>query len=130
MGENRGDPYHFAHVAVDAGADIVFCHGPHVPRAIEVYRGRFIAYSLGNFWTFGRMSLGGPTALTPIAAIQVDRNGALLNARILSATQTRPGGPVYDPSGAAAREIAMLTAADFPDGGTTVAADGTVSWRR
>ena len=57
LGENRGNPYAFGHAAVDAGADIVFCHGPHMPRAIEVYRGRFIAYSLGNFWTYGRFNL-------------------------------------------------------------------------
>jgi poly-gamma-glutamate capsule biosynthesis protein CapA/YwtB (metallophosphatase superfamily) len=48
-GERRGNVYELAHAAVDAGADVVIGHGPHVPRAVEVYRGRFIAYSLGNF---------------------------------------------------------------------------------
>ena len=52
-GEDRGDVLRFAHTAVDAGADIVIGQGPHVPRALELYRGHLIAYSLGNFWTYG-----------------------------------------------------------------------------
>lgn len=39
--------------AIDAGADLVFGHHPHVMQGIEVYRGRPIFYSLGNF-TFAR----------------------------------------------------------------------------
>lgn len=130
LGENRGNPHAFAHAAVDAGADIVFCHGPHIPRAIEVYRGRFIAYSLGNFWTYGRFSLRGSSTLAPIAALEVARDGRLVAARIVSARQDRPGGPYHDASGGAARRIAALTAQDFPDSGITIAADGTVRWRQ
>lgn len=37
-----------AHVLVENGADIVLGHHPHVPGAIEVYRGRLVCYSLGN----------------------------------------------------------------------------------
>ena len=130
LGENRGNPYAFGHAAVDAGADIVFCHGPHVPRAIEVYRGRFIAYSLGNFWTYGRFNLSGVSGLAPIADLQVGRDGALVSARIVSAIQTRPGGPALDPAGGAARRIAELTRQDLPAAGITIADDGTVSWPR
>lgn len=129
LGENRGNPHAFAHAAIDAGADIVFCHGPHIPRAIEVYRGRFIAYSLGNFWTYGRFSLRGSSTLAPIAALEVGRDGRLLSARIVSARQDRPGGPYYDPAGGAARRIAALTAQDFPDSGISISEDGTVRWR-
>ena len=39
----------FAHAMIDAGADVVVGHGPHVLRAVEIYRGRPILYSLGNF---------------------------------------------------------------------------------
>lgn len=39
----------FAHAVVDAGADVFFAHGPHVLRGIEIYRGKPIFYSLGNF---------------------------------------------------------------------------------
>ena len=40
----------FCRAAVDAGADLVLGHGPHVVRGMEVYRGRPIFYSLGNFF--------------------------------------------------------------------------------
>lgn len=130
LGENRGNPYAFAHTAIDAGADVVFCHGPHIPRAVEVYQGRFIAYSLGNFWTYGRFNLTDPAGYAPIADLQVAKDGALVSARIRSARQDRPGGPYMDPAGGAARQIAILNARDMADSGTTVADDGTVSWPR
>jgi hypothetical protein len=38
-----------AHAAIDAGADIVVCHGPHLTLGVEVYKDRPIFYSLGNF---------------------------------------------------------------------------------
>lgn len=38
-----------AHAAIDAGADLVLGHHPHILKGIEVYRGRVIFYSLGNF---------------------------------------------------------------------------------
>jgi len=130
LGENRGNPMRFARTAIDAGADIVFCHGPHVPRAIEVYRGRFIAYSLGNFWTYGRFNLSGNSGLAPVAALEVGPAGELVSARIVSARQDRPGGPYLDPAGGAARRIAELTTRDIPEAGIRIAADGTVQWRR
>jgi poly-gamma-glutamate synthesis protein (capsule biosynthesis protein) len=39
----------FAHAALDAGADVILGHHPHVPCGIEVYKGKVIIYSLGNF---------------------------------------------------------------------------------
>lgn len=39
----------FAHQLIDAGADVYIVHGPHQLRGIEIYRGRPIFYSLGNF---------------------------------------------------------------------------------
>ena len=43
------------HAAIDAGADIVVGHGPHVVKGVEVYKGRAIFYSIGNFLTTGRL---------------------------------------------------------------------------
>lgn len=40
----------FARVCIEAGADAFFGHGPHVVRGIEIYRGKPIFYSLGNFY--------------------------------------------------------------------------------
>jgi len=46
------------HAAIDAGADLVIGHHPHVPQGVEVYSGRAIFYSLGNF-IFGWERMGG-----------------------------------------------------------------------
>lgn len=112
-GENRGDVYAFSHAMVDAGADVVIGHGPHVPRAVEVYEGRFIAYSLGNFWTYGRFNLSGPNGLAPVVDLHVAADGRLSEARIHSARQEGRGGPRLDASDAACRLIADLTARDL-----------------
>ncbi len=39
----------FGHWAIDHGCDLVATHGPHILRGIEIYRGKPIFYSLGNF---------------------------------------------------------------------------------
>ena len=127
-GENRGDVYAFAHAVVDAGADVVIGHGPHVPRAIEVYENRFIAYSLGNFWTYGRFNLNGPNGLAPVVDLVLAPDGGLRSARIHSARQQGLGGPRLDPTGGALALISELTASDLVDVGIRFEPDGTVRW--
>ena len=127
-GERRGNVYEFAHAAVDAGADVVIGHGPHVPRAVEIYRDRFIAYSLGNFWTWARFNLRGPNGLAPVLDLEVDRDGRAVRARIVSARQTGLGSPRLDPEARAARLIGDLTREDFPEAGLEFAADGRITW--
>jgi poly-gamma-glutamate synthesis protein (capsule biosynthesis protein) len=39
----------FAREMIDAGADLVVGHGPHLLRGLELYKGKPIFYSLGNF---------------------------------------------------------------------------------
>jgi poly-gamma-glutamate capsule biosynthesis protein CapA/YwtB (metallophosphatase superfamily) len=39
----------FAHAMIDAGADVFAGHGPHVLRGVEIYKGKPILYSLGDF---------------------------------------------------------------------------------
>ena len=55
--EARGNLPLFAHTVIDAGADLVLGHGPHVLRGMEIYKDRLIAYSMGNFATYGMFSL-------------------------------------------------------------------------
>lgn len=43
------DPVEVAHRAIDAGADLVIGNHPHWVQAVEIYRGKLIAYSHGNF---------------------------------------------------------------------------------
>lgn len=45
-----------AHLAIDLGADLVAGHHPHVLQGIENYKGKYIAYSLGNFCFGGNSS--------------------------------------------------------------------------
>lgn len=64
--ENRGDVVRVAHTAIDAGADMVLGSGPHVLRTIENYRGKTIAYSLGNFIGGGRLVTRGTLGLSGV----------------------------------------------------------------
>ncbi|MFZ4785019.1 MAG: CapA family protein, partial [Flavobacteriales bacterium] len=115
MDENRGDVYAFAHAAIDAGADIVFGHGPHILRGIELYNDRIIAYSLGNFCTYSRFGLGGAAGMAPMLEITADIEGKFLEGRIISFKQEGEGGPIPDKERKAQNEIVELSQADFPE---------------
>ena len=114
-GENRGNVYEFAHKMIDAGADMVFGHGPHVARAVEVYKNHFIAYSLGNFCTYGRFNLRGPNGLAPAIEVFMDDNGKFMEGKIYSFRQDKVTGLYPDPYGLAAKKIEELTNTDFPE---------------
>lgn len=126
LGENRGNPYEFARLCIDAGADVIFGHGPHVTRAIDCYKNRFIAYSMGNFATYGRFNLQGVNGLAPIIEINVDKNGAFLSGKITSTKQLGEGGPILDPESKVLQEIMELTKSDIPNCPLIIDSDGTV----
>jgi hypothetical protein len=126
LDENRGNPYEFARMAIDAGADIVFGHGPHVTRAIDLYKNRFIAYSLGNFCTYGRMNISGHKGVAPVVKVSVNQRGEFREAEIVSIRQNGLGGPVLDDAKEALREIRELTLADFPESPLEISLDGKV----
>ena len=114
-GENRGHLRAFARRVVDAGADLVLGHGPHVPRGMEIYQGRLVAYSLGNFATYGRFSLGGPLGLGLVLEATLGPDGRFLGGRILSTRQLGEGVPVPDRRRQeAAALVRRLSAQDFP----------------
>lgn len=113
-GENRGNVCKFSHSVIDAGADIVFGHGPHVTRAVELYNDRFIAYSLGNFCTYARFNLRGEHGIAPIIKVYVDKNGKFIKAKAFSVIQTGRGGPRLDPEKRAVKSLQKLTINDFP----------------
>ena len=128
VGEQRGDVYGFAHAVIDAGADVVLGHGPHVPRAVEVYRGRFIAYSLGNFWTYGRFNLQDLAGIAPVVDLEISPgDGRLITARIHSIRQEGWGVPLIDPSGAALGAVAEFTDRDFPESVLQFEDDGRIT---
>lgn len=127
LGENRGNPYQFARDVIDAGADVVFGHGPHVTRAIDLYKGRFIAYSLGNFATYGRFNLKAQAGVAPIVKINVGKDGAFINGHIFSIQQLGEGGPIPDPAQGALNEIMKLTAADIPEAPIKIDSNGNIT---
>lgn len=114
-GENRGDVHKFAHSVIDAGADIVLGHGPHVTRAVEVYKGKFITYSMGNFNTYGQFNLQGVNGIAPLYQIKVDKNGNFIYAEVISTKQTKGIGLELDAEGRVFQEIKRLTGLDFPE---------------
>lgn len=111
-GENRGDVHKFAHSLIDAGADIIFGHGPHVTRAVEVYKDRFIAYSLGNFCTYGRFNLRGAKGIAPIIKVKVKKDGSFEEAEIISIKQVGKGIVKIDKTNQALHKIQSLTKSD------------------
>ncbi len=115
LGGNRGNVYDFAHRAIDAGADVLIGHGPHVTRAVEVYKGRFIAYSLGNFSTYSRFNLSGPNGIAPLINIQVDNRGEFLGGKVVPVHQPGEGGAKPDPQRRAITKLQELMKADFPE---------------
>jgi hypothetical protein len=126
LGENRGNPYEFARVVIDAGADIVFGHGPHVTRAVDVYKDRFIAYSMGNFATYGMFNLAGISGIAPIVELDVDAKGKFLKGKIYSTKQPGQGGPVMDENNGALKEIIKLTASDIPECTLSITDNGDI----
>ncbi|MCZ7686145.1 MAG: CapA family protein [Sandaracinaceae bacterium] len=97
-GEDRGDVRAFAHAAVDAGADVVFGHGPHVVRGLEAYRGRIIAYSLGNFASWRGVNVSGPRGLSFVLDVELDARGELVRGQVHPIRQPRPGARASIPT--------------------------------
>jgi poly-gamma-glutamate capsule biosynthesis protein CapA/YwtB (metallophosphatase superfamily) len=109
LNENRGDLIRLAHALIDAGAAAVIGHGPHVPRAVEVYRGHLIAYSLGNFATAAGINVSGPSGLAPLLLFDLDRQGQVTDYQIISFRQAMNRGPQPDPTDEAAKVIKNLS---------------------
>ena len=112
--EDRGNPVAIAHAAVDAGADLVIGHGPHVLRAVE-WRGRaLIAYSLGNLVTYGPFSRVPPLDRGAILCAVLDQDGRVAQADLRATRQVPPGRAWPDTAHVAFDLIDDLGALDFP----------------
>lgn len=125
--EPRGDVVRFARMVVDAGADLVIGHGPHVVRAMERYKDRLIAYSLGNFATYYGISVAGIKGIAPILVATLDEEGRFVEGEIISTRQLRPAGPTPDPENRALNMIRGLSIEDFGNPGLTFHADGRIT---
>jgi hypothetical protein len=125
-GEPRGDVVVFARRMVDAGADLVIGHGPHVVRAAELYKERLIAYSLGNFATYYGISVAGIKGIAPILITTLDGEGRFVDGEIVSTIQLRPDGPSIDPEQRALKLMRGLSIENFGNPGLRFAADGRI----
>ena len=125
LGQPRGNAVAFARAVVDSGADLVWGHGPHVPRAFELYNNRLIAYSLGNFCTWG-FNVADERGYAPVLKVMLDSTGVFMHGNVISVLQ-EPGKPLtLDASHRAARLIRRLSAEDFPLSSPLIMQDGTI----
>jgi poly-gamma-glutamate capsule biosynthesis protein CapA/YwtB (metallophosphatase superfamily) len=115
LDEPRGNVIQFAHEAIERGADLILVHGPHVPRAVEIYQDRLIAYSLGNFCTYRGMSLDKEKGYAPLLWVELGRNGEFVKGKIFSFIQFPPGVPKRDEEERAWALIKKLSQEDFPE---------------
>jgi poly-gamma-glutamate capsule biosynthesis protein CapA/YwtB (metallophosphatase superfamily) len=128
LGENRGDPIRFAHAVIDAGADLVVGHGPHVLRGMEFYKGRLVAYSLGNFaGGGGTLNRSGRLGLGGILSVTLRPDGTWVRGRLTSTYLNSAGKPTPDAQRRGAALVRDLAGSDFPSTGARLAADGAIS---
>jgi len=124
LGEDRGNPEAFAHLAIRAGASLVIASGPHVDRGMQFYRHHLIAYSLGNFASYHNFATGGDLGMTVILHVTLSPTGAYEHARIYPVQLTGPGRPV--PGGGAISLVSRLSAHDFGASAARILPSGVI----
>ncbi|AFY69989.1 Capsule synthesis protein, CapA [Thalassoporum mexicanum PCC 7367] len=124
FGENRGNMLLFSRTMIDAGADLILGHGPHVPRAMELYGDRLIAYSLGNFMGYQTLSSVAELGYSLILELELDQEGRFITGKIIPVHIDANGIPKPDPQNRSIKLIKALTEQDFPDSPLQVTAAG------
>ena len=125
LGEDRGNPEAFAHMAIDAGASLVIASGPHVLRGMQFYRGHLIAYSLGNFAGYHNFSIHGDLTMSAILRVRLSSSGRFEQARLYPVQLAGAGRPV--PGGGAISFVARLSAADFGASAARIQSSGVIN---
>lgn len=120
FGENRGNLIAFSHSLIDQGADLILGHGPHVPRALELYNGKLIAYSLGNFVGYQTLSTVGPLGDSLILKVQMNAKGDFVGGRIIPVALNADGIPKLDDYFQSVVLIRNLIQQDFPQTPITI----------
>jgi hypothetical protein len=126
LGEDRGNPRVFAQMAVRAGADLVLGSGPHVLRGMEIYKGRLIAFSLGNFSGFHNFGIEGVLGASAVLHATLDPDGAFRSGRIASVRMIEAGRPVPDPSGEGAALVRRLSREDLGKAAVRIGGNGRI----
>lgn len=125
LGEDRGNAEEFAHIAIEAGADLILGSGPQVLRGIEIYRGRLVSYGLGNFSGFHNFAPRG--ARRDGGAARHPGRGRRFPRRSPGLSPPGRSGPtVPDPEGGA-NLIAVLADEDFGSHAVKVSSSGRIT---
>ncbi|MEU2716863.1 CapA family protein [Streptomyces sp. NPDC007205] len=124
LGEDRGDSYRFSRAVIDAGADLVVGSGPHVMRGMEFYKGRLIAYSLGNFSGYKVLGLGGTLSTSGVLQLTLRSDGTYVSGRLRPTRIVEPGTP--EPGGDAIDLVSSVSEEDFGSQAAHISADGTI----
>ena len=127
LGERRGNPVAFAHAMIDAGADLVLASGPHVLRAMEWYRKRLIAYSLGNLAGSHTLSTAGVLAESALLRVTLDARGRFIAGKLIALKLDGFGTPAVDPERASLGLVRSLSREDFPRSGVRISPSGTIA---
>jgi poly-gamma-glutamate capsule biosynthesis protein CapA/YwtB (metallophosphatase superfamily) len=125
LGEDRGNPEAFAHMAIDAGASLVIASGPHVLRGMQFYRGHLIAYSLGNFAGYRNFATDGDLDVSVILHVTLSAAGRFESARIYPIQFTSTGRPA--PGGGGIAFITRLGSADFGSSAARIMPSGVIN---
>lgn len=128
-GENRGNKVLFARTLIDSGADLVLGHGPHVPRAMELYKGKLIAYSLGNFVGYRTLSTWGVLGQSLILEVKLNQKGDFVEGKVIPVQLDRRGIPSIDRNFRSAQLIRNLMKSDFPNTDLKLDPKGQISKR-
>jgi hypothetical protein len=127
LGERRGNARAFAHAMVKGGADLVFGSGPHLVRGIEWYRGRVIAYSLGNLAGTHTLSTQGTLGLSALLRLTLDDQGRFIAGSVVPLRLVGAGTPLFDRGGASIERIRALSRDDFGSRATRIARRGRIA---
>lgn len=126
FGENRGNLVQFSHTMIDNGADLILGHSPHVPRALELYKGKLIAYSLGNFMGYQTLSTQAQLAYSLVLEVELNNQGDFVSGKIIPVHLNPEGIPYPDRQGRSIRLIRQLTKSDFPKTRLTIDNKGRI----
>lgn len=127
LGEPRGNSRAFSHAAVEAGADLVVGHGPHVVRGMEWYHGRLIAHSLGNFSGYRTLNVAGDRGYGAILRVTLDTNGDFVRGRLVPIHLVGDGTPTVDSRGRSIALVRKLSRADFGRSAAVLDARGGIA---
>lgn len=123
-GEERGNVKAFAHSMIDAGADLLLGHGPHILRGMELYRGRLIAYSLGNFLGYLKFNTSENLKYSMILKATLAGSGELRKVEVVPLLLSEHVIPEFDPRGGSLSFLNQLSSKDFGKNGVILGKNG------